>query len=75
MNPAKTIWNRLDRIIGPMTISVLFGKFTGDLVTIYLTGQLGRMAGLWMGFFMAVSLFILWPLVESWYDNRGESKG
>lgn len=68
--PHKVIWNRLDRIIGPMTISVLFGFFGGGLAGYYFTNWFGKPEAFWLGVGLSAFLFVVWPLLERAYDTQ-----
>jgi len=70
INPLKIIWDRLDRIIGPMIISVGLGKFTGDLIGWYFKHKFGVPESLILGTLLFTLLFIFWPLIERFYDEH-----
>jgi len=55
---------RLDTIIGLFTLTILFGKFLGDLMVLLLTERFGTFMGLSIGLAIFTILLIIWPLVE-----------
>ena len=55
---------RLDTIIGLFTLTILFGKFLGDLMVLLLTERFGDFIGLSIGLVIFTILLLIWPLVE-----------
>jgi len=55
---------RLDTIIGLFTLTILFGKFLGDLMVLLLTERFGTFIGLSIGLAIFTVLLVIWPLVE-----------
>ncbi len=55
---------RLDTIIGLFTLTILFGKFLGDLMVLLLTERFGTFIGLSIGLVIFTILLVIWPLIE-----------
>ena len=55
---------RLDTIIGLFTLTILFGKFLGDLMVLILVGKFGDLIGLSIGLVIFTILLVIWPLIE-----------
>jgi len=55
---------RLDTIIGLFTLTILFGKFLGDLMVLILVGKFGDLIGLSIGLVIFTILLFIWPLIE-----------
>jgi len=55
---------RLDTIIGLFTLTILFGKFLGDLMVLLLVEEFGDLIGLSIGLVIFTILLVIWPLVE-----------
>ena len=56
--------NRIDKIVGVFTISILFGKFVGDFAAYVLIEQFGSVAGYTIGVVVTTLLLIFWPKLE-----------
>jgi len=55
---------RLDTIIGLFTLTILFGKFLGDLMVLILVEEFGEFLGLTIGLVLFTILLLIWPLIE-----------
>ena len=60
----KYLDRRLDTIIGLFTLTILFGKFLGDLMVLILVEEFGEFFGLTIGLILFMILLVIWPLVE-----------
>ena len=60
----KYLDRRLDTIIGLFTLTILFGKFLGDLMVLILVGKFGDLIGLSIGLVIFTILLFIWPLIE-----------
>jgi len=60
----KYLDRRLDTIIGLFTLTILFGKFLGDLMVLLLTERFGDFIGLSIGLAIFTILLVIWPLIE-----------
>lgn len=56
--------NRIDKIVGVFTVSILFGKFVGDFAAYVLIEQFGSVAGYTIGLVVTTLLLIFWPKLE-----------
>jgi len=56
--------NRIDKIVGIFTVSILFGKFVGDFAAYLLIEQFGTTAGYAIGVVVTTLLLIFWPKLE-----------
>ena len=60
----KYLDRRLDTIIGLFTLTILFGKFLGDLMVLILVREFGEFFGLTIGLILFTILLVIWPLIE-----------
>jgi len=60
----KYLDRRLDTIIGLFTLTILFGKFLGDLMVLILVREFGEFFGLTIGLILFTILLLIWPLIE-----------
>jgi len=60
----KYLDRRLDTIIGLFTLTILFGKFLGDLMVLILVEEFGEFFGLTIGLILFTILLLIWPLIE-----------